>query len=384
MGMSGLKSGAAAWAAGHRLLATLAAIVIIAGLCAGGWYGWQTYQYRQSGEYAFERLRAALNPPDTAALAKMVDFNSISDDLAKAAAQAFPFYMAGPDQTREIRMNAQTALLRSFMEKPPSKSQTPVEESEEDLLKQPLYLIPPDLLEQLSSSLAYHPKNDTSGYLSASIENKLLRQPFSLMLGMERGPDGWKLSRLLNAQDLLAAVKDSMLKRHAAQRELFEKRNAATQKRMNSMLPIQSCTANAGLLSDQKTLLMVVHVLARNTGPVQINNMTVNCEISRGGKPIIQRYLNAAQAVPPGTDFSHRWNFELDGQSELGRRLLQGPLTCKASWQTLGPNSSEVLHMVEVPHHDLECDLPGHAGHPSGFCQIPLFRADEPPAPRKK
>lgn len=84
--------------------------------------------------------------------------------------------------------------------------------------------------------------------------------------------------------------------------------------------------------------------------------------------------MMAAEPVLPGGEFRHRWSIELDGQSPEGRRILAaGPLTCRATWRTMGLSSAEVLHIVETPDLGQQCDLPGHR-HPVGFCQLPVFR----------
>ena len=77
-----LLSTLAALAREHVLALTVA--LLVAALAAGGFYGWRYYQYRQSSEYAFVRLQAALSPPKPEELALRVDFNTLSGHLAAA------------------------------------------------------------------------------------------------------------------------------------------------------------------------------------------------------------------------------------------------------------------------------------------------------------
>ena len=44
----------------------------------------------------------------------------------------------------------------------------------------------------------------------------------------------------------------------------MDKAGRVTEKRMKELFPLQPCSASAGLISDGSTLLVVVHVLARN------------------------------------------------------------------------------------------------------------------------
>ncbi len=362
-----------AWAHEHKKLAYLACFLLCCAIVAGGWFGWRQYQYMQTSQYAFEKLKQALTPPDTEALAHLVDFRSLSGDLSDAISKSFPFYKAGPDQQRNISHILQTALLQRFLEK--EKTPSPLADmSEEDLLKQELRIMPPDFLTQLIGSMALRETSGDKALISAKIENPILGRNFTIMLGMNKTRAGWRVDHVANAREMVMQLRDAMLARHAKLRHVFVEKNAATTKKMNQLLPIQSCTVDAGLLSDHKTLLMVVNIIARNQGQYQVNNFNVDTSIyGKSGKLVLRRYLNTAKPVAPGEDFDHRWNFELEASSELGRAILaNAPLQCKAAWQTLGVNNGEVWHIVEVPNPDRQCSLAGH-DHPEGFCQTPVF-----------
>lgn len=362
------------WLAAHKLISAIIAIILTCALCVGGWFGWQHYQYTQTSQYALEKIKQNLAPPQPAALAKLIDFNGISGDLADAISKNFSFYLAGPEQDRNIRHVLQTALLRKFMTKEePSKIKT--EESEEKELQKDLNLLPNDFVTQLLQNIALRQNDSNSAYISTKINHPQLGKTFTLIFALRNGPDGWKVRHLANAAEVTSQIKDALLARHNRLREVFEEKNNATTKKMNELIPIESCSANAGLLSDGKTLIMVVHVIARNRGSVQVNNFNLDTEIiSKEGKVITRRFLNNAQPVAPGEDFNHRWSFELDSQSNLGQEILSGvPVSCKASWQTLGLGNAQVWHIEEVPNPDRVCAISGHE-HPEGFCLMPVFK----------
>lgn len=364
------------WTKSHKKTSVALALVLFAGLCAGAWRGWKEYQYRQTSQYAFQRIVQALTPPDPHELANLVDFNGIGADLADAAQKSFPFFMAGPDQERKLRHAVQTGLLKRFLDdgKGPSKnSKKP--ETEEERLHAPFVLLPDDFTEQLRNQLNLQEKDDRTAFVSAQLENPLLKRNFTVVLRMDRTANGWKLAHVANAKEITDQLREGMLERHSKLRHIYEERNAGTAKKMNQLLPIQSCSAHAGLLSDRKTLLMVVQVIARNIGRHQVNNFNVDVTLTgRNGNKILQRYLNAAKPAAPGEDFNHRWTFELDASDPLAQSILKaGPLECKASWQTLGVDNGEVLHMAEVPNPDVQCAIAGH-DHPQGFCALPFFQ----------
>ena len=354
----------------------VSALILVALLCGAGYasyLGWQQYLYRQTAAYALENIKAALSPPDPAKLAKYVDFRQTSADLAREIARVFPFFKAGADQERNIGHLLQTSFLNRVSAKNDKVEPWPTEE--EALLKKDLELLPPDFIDQLVASLKTRQDGENSAFLSAKIENPMLGQAFPLIFNMERSSQGWKITRLANAAELARDLREAMLKRHARYRALFANKNAATLKVMNELLPVQSCSVDAGLLSDRKTLLMVVRAIARNRGDVQINNFNLDATLrGKNGTIVMRRFLNAAKPVAPGEDFDHRWNFELEANSPEGRAILSNlPLRCSASWQTLSLNNGRVLHITEEPFADAACAIAGH-NHPEGFCLTPVFQ----------
>ena len=335
-----------AFARQHTL--ALAATVLVLIVIVVSFSGWRYYQYRQSSQYAFEILRDALKSGDAETIAELVDFNSLSRGLAKDLAQNYPFLKAGADQERQIADMIQTALLKQSRTK-----QEPVKD-EPDVkirLKTALYALPPDFLAQLASSLSLQPPNDGTALLTAKARHPLLDKNFLLILRMDQTATGWRVRQLVNSPELVRQFREAQVERMTAQRQMILDRNAATEKRMKELFPLQPCSASAGLISDGNTLLVVVHVLARNIGTVSVNNMNLFTNLSSAsGEPLLTRYLNAVQPTHPGEDFERNWTIELDGNSELGRRVLNGqPLQCKGTWKTLGLDNGEVLHISEAP-----------------------------------
>ena len=372
--MPAFLSGLAAKARAHRLL-TLAAVLLLAGgLGAGGYYGWRTWQYRQTGEYAFTRLKEALTPPNTEELAKRVDFRALFAELSHAVARAFPFYKAGPDQEHALSQQLQTALLRRLREKDasPAKGEEPDAATK---LRQPLVLFPPDFLAQLPAGLTLTESGADTARIRTEITHPQLETVFPLEFEMRRGPDGWTVRHLTNADEVAGILRQALLARQQASVDVVLRKNEATLRRMESILPIQSCEAEAGLLSDGSTLLLMVLMRGQNQGGIQVNNMDLDTAIlGANGAPVLTRNLNAAEPVYPGAAFSHRWSIELDARSPEGQRVLAGmPLTCRPVWRSMGLSSAEVLHIAEATDLSRRCELPGH-DHPVGFCTMPIFQ----------
>lgn len=368
-------SGLGPWCGQNKIKAWIIGVILLGALGYGGWFGWQEYQYRQTAVYAIEKIKAALNPADPEKLAHLVNFNSLTGDLARNIRNVFPFCMEGADQEREIRQSLQSGLLAKILTS--AEKSPPLPEKEEERMKMDARILPTDFITQILNTLHLVDSRGGSALASAKLHYPLLDKTFTLVFDMRKGPDGWEVTRFANSKELVEQFRSAMLERHARIRGFYEKKNAGTLKVMNDMLPIQSCTAHAGLLSDRKTLVMIVHVIARNRGTFQINNFNLDTGIfGSGGQLILRRNLNAAKAVKAGEDFNHRWSFEMEGSSDIGRALLaNGPLQCRASWQTLGASDGKVLHIVEVPNKNVPCGIANH-DHPEGFCLLPVFRKE--------
>lgn len=373
--LSGLAGGIAAKARAHKLLAIVAVLLLSGALAAGGYYGWRTWQFRQSSEYAVLRLKEALSPPNTEELAKRVDFRALFTDLSHAVRQAFPFYKAGPDQEHVLSQQLQTALLRRLREKDATPSAKADEPDAAAKLRQPLVLFPPDFLAQLPGGLTLVETNGDTARIRTEIKHPQLDVTLPLEFELRHGPDGWIVRHITNAEAVVGTLRTALLTRQQARVDIVVRKNEATLKRMESILPIQTCEAEAGLLSDGSTLLLMVLMRGQNQGGIQVNNMDLDTSIYSGdGAPVLERHLNAAEPVYPGTEFSHRWSIELDAQSPEGERILAaGPLTCRPTWRSMGLASAEVLHITETADLSQNCEIPEHH-HPVGFCALPIFQ----------
>lgn len=330
----------------HTLVLVAVVLVLIITVMAVS--GWRYYQYRQSSQYAFETLRDALKTADAENIAELVDFNTFSTSLAKNLMQSYPFLKAGPDQERQLRDMIQISLLKQIRTK-----QEPIKD-EHDLktrLRTPLYALPQDFISQIVNSLSLQTSSDGTALLTAKVRQPLLDKNFQLIFRMDKTPEGWVVHNLVNGPELVRQFREAQVERMNAQRQMILDKNTLTERRIKDVFPLQSCSAHAGLISDGNTLLLVVRALARNIGTVSVNNMNLSAEFgTASGSVLLTRNLNAVQPTHPGEDFEHRWTIELDGNNELGKRILNGqPLQCKASWKTLGLNNGEVLHISEAP-----------------------------------
>ena len=90
----------------------LAAILLAILVAVGGYSGWRHYQYRQTAEFAFSKIKGALHPANPAELARYVDFGAVTRSLVKAVVQHYPALRQGPNQLRDLGDMVQIGLLK--------------------------------------------------------------------------------------------------------------------------------------------------------------------------------------------------------------------------------------------------------------------------------
>lgn len=318
-------------------------------LAAGGWEGWKYYQYTQSSQCAFDTLKESLKQVDLDQLGTLVDFRSLSRRIAMSIAEYYPFIEAGNAQQAAIEERFLAHLREQLTAKHRKHAPLPPEEA----LQQPLEALPPDFVKQLQAGMALNTTgagNPNLAFISAPLHHPQLDMDFTLIFLLQRTPNGWMVTDLPNAREVIARFRDAQLKRYEARKLQLRKKNEETQKLMAATLQIQSCEAAAGVISDNKTLLTRVIVMGRNASAEQINGVSLQADIlDAKGKTILSRYLDKARPFPPGQPFEQGWTIELAADSAEGRALLQGgKLQCRTRWQTMNLNSGQMLYIREI------------------------------------
>lgn len=318
-------------------------------LAAGGWEGWKYYQYRQSSQCAFDALKESLNQVDLETLTPLVDFPSLSRRIAASIAEYYPFIEQGSMQQQAIEERFLAHLREMLVAKPAKQRPLPPDEA----LQQPLQALPPDFVKQLQTHMGLNTTgagNPDFAFISTVLHHPQLDMDFNLIFLLQRTAEGWKVTDLPNAREVVAQFRDAQLKRYEARKLLMRKKNEETQKLMDSTLQIQSCEAAAGVISDNKTLLTRVIVMGRNGTSEQVNGVSLHVDIQDAkGKTIVSRFLDKARPFAPGQPFEQGWTIEMTADSADGRALLQaGKLQCKTRWQTMSLNSGRVLYIREI------------------------------------
>ncbi|MCR4667089.1 MAG: hypothetical protein K5657_07325 [Desulfovibrio sp.] len=361
------------------LIGTIATAIISVGVV----FGINYYTYSKSCEYSYGKFQAALTSANMAELAHLVDFKTISSHLAKETAKTFPFYFAGPNQEQKISYTFQTHLLKLLRQKPEPNDDRLITDPAV-LLQKPVYVLPPDVVTQVSKNMTLRNQDPHSIIITSHFDHPLLKHSFPLILSMKDTGEGWIISDILNAAEILTEFREIFNQRLLAQKKLIAEKSKRVVDNMHKTMEIQGCTADAGVISDKKTLLVVVHLLARNKTTLTVKNVNATTDIlDAKGNVLLTRNLNTSQPTGPSADFSHRWTIELDAASDDGQRILNaGPLVCRATWRTITMSNSRVYH-AEIDQGELGTCKKHKDRHYEGLCEMPIFSEKNEPVQAK-
>ena len=203
----------------------------------------------------------------------------------------------------------------------------------------------------MSKSMRLQRVSEYMAVLTFTIRHpQLNNQAFQLAFAVNNTPDGWRITDFSNAAQVVASFRAAHLQRQEAKRQIYVRRNQAAADTMRNLLTLESCSASTGMISDGRTILTVVHVLARNKSAQRVENVNLLVSLQTpDGKELLTRNLNTAQATNPGADFDHRWTIDMDKSDPEAQALLSAPaIVCKPRWYSMGLDNGRVLYDVEV------------------------------------
>lgn len=314
-------------------------IIVLAGLGAGGYFGLQKWTYLQSPQYLEDRLKLALQPGNEMQLAPLAEFDVIFDELTNAVMKHFPHVEQGkPDRKEIILRRIRDAVLERL--RGTDKIPQGYDPDEDRRTLQKILIMPQDFIDQILQKMQLKTsEKDKAGILTFAITHpQLENKEFTFKFSLQKHKGDWHIMRFSNADELVRKFREAHLKRQEAKRKVHAKRNNEARETMNTSLPISSCSAETGMLSDKFTILTVIRIKGHNRSQLTVNNVNLITTINdKRGKEIWSNHLNAVIQIEPGQDMDHIWTLDSDRNEDLGKAMLaNGPFTCKTRWYAMG------------------------------------------------
>lgn len=319
--------------------------LILVGLCFLGscvFFGWRHYQFKNSPQKALQEITQALQKGNHATLAMRVDFRTLSETFSHQILQEYPATSDMPP-LEIIAENIQQRIFTGIgkVEEPP-KGVKPNPYA-------PLAPLPADAMAQIATSLEMQQVDEQFALARAKVEYPRAEKTFTLIFQLEKSAGrGWQLTKITNATELIQAFALSQQSIDQQKVDALAEKNAEQQKRMNAQMVVNSCTAVVGMLSDKKTALLSIEILAHNPGPHAVLNFNVETQLTSKLHPAEKHsfLLNLAKRTLQGEDFRHTWNIGLDLQNPEHLYLLEEKkLECTARFNNMGLSSGEVLFL---------------------------------------
>lgn len=322
----------------HKKLLLMCVIVL---MVAGGSLGGLRYYYVQkSPEKAVQNIILALQKGNRVALATLVDFRSLSETFSQQLLSTY----------RAEKMPPLPELAEMFQQKVLDTLGAKVDDSAKAAklpLFAPLNPFPPDTLAQIATTLKLEKVDGNYALARAKVDYPRAEKSFTLLFTMDKnGSDAWRITKIVNAPEIIQAFMASEASIEQQKAAALAEKNAEQRKRMNEQFVLHSCTAVAGLLSDNQTALLTVEIMGRNPGPHAVLNFNVEASLIGKKRPTEPSVflLNLAKRTLQGEDFAHTWNITLDLQNPEHLYLLQEKnLQCTIQFNNMGLGSGEML-----------------------------------------
>ena len=331
----------------YRLRYILLGSTVILLLAVGGAYGWKVYTHRQSPEYALEKINQALLTGKRGELAALVNFRSLALDFAQAIYDQRPQTPRNAEGEAGILLMADQVQLALFKALEQIKDDKPVKIPPEA----PLAPLPQDFLAQIAGKLRIHSRQDDLTFVRAEVDYGRAQKKFPILLLMELREDGWRITRLANARDMVALFVDGEKLLQTQREDALAEKNADEQIRMDAQFQVNSCTAAITPLSNSKTVLLTIQIMGHNRGEHSIHNMNLIATLTlpaAAGQPAqsLRRHVNLARKVSPGENLTHTYNVELDPANPEDARIIKAPrLQCQVRNRAMTLSSGAVLHI---------------------------------------
>jgi len=321
-----------------KLVAGLTLALVLVSLAVGSIL---FYRYRTGPDPVFTHLRTALAEGDKAGLAAIIDFRSLSEDIVLAVFAVYPRSTAHEGQKTEMQDEAQRLALKAVA----AGKDTKPEVVQPRKLFEAVPFVPTDVVTQLAAGMTLEKTSD-GVQVQSRFTHHGLQTDFPVHLLMERRQGAWRVTRLLNAQELVSLYKRTMDALLAEDAGKLTEKNEKITARMRAHFHEPQCLASAHLMASKHDAMLVVKVTANNKDTTTLHSVNLLFNARAGnGSSVYSRQLDVVQRVYGGGAFSNTWTIVLDADSEEAARLLQaGPLSCTVEPRVMSIGVGEILY----------------------------------------
>ncbi len=312
-------------------------------LSGGGFYGWKHYTYLQSPEYFLEQLNLATQNNDFATLATLVDFRSVTEDIAKQIIRApIPPLPGKPRETNVFILSEK--IQKNFIAAMQNKDKNAPQNPNPDPLAA-LEPLPSDFAAQISGKFKLITALANEAVVSVKVNYPRLKKDYNLIFSIEKKPE-WIVTKLRNIHEVIKEYITEENKLEVLRDHKFQKDNFEIQKRMTAQFEVNKCTAFVHTTTDNTSTLFV-RINGYNKGPYIIRNMTFATDVTaktEHDEITFTRDLNMAARILPGVDLEDSYSITLDPSNEQDAKILAAEsFTCTAKPRLMTLGNGQLL-----------------------------------------
>ncbi len=348
-----------------------------------------------SFEYALASLNTAIVAKDGIALATLVDFKKLSEDVAKSVQPILPqtpinpfaptTIQKKPDSYRQQRIIEDTLqqMLLELVTAPEIATETDPKPTAKKITEGqgPLYsvvqehqqrqqeaerqkrlthdpeavilptFLPDDLLTQLQTKpFLFVVEENGRGIAETTIQHPTAGMNVRLRIEAHETPAGWRFMRLPEIQQIAQAYINNYQQAVLQKIDLFTRRNQDILQTMNQYCTVTSCLAQKGSTRPNGTVQFIVRLNAVNKGNIAIASGRVTCDFTDSTGSVLEtHHFDIDRVVPPGEAFSLHWNNEFVANTPIAQ-ALQSPfgMQCRPQVQTLTLADGTLLYLRKV------------------------------------
>lgn len=309
-------------------------------------------QQKRTPEYALERLNEAVATRNLEQLARLVDFVSLSQDLADAVLETG----LQPDEftAATLQTAVQRRLLQLFSsplvateEEPPARPRGPLDDPVYDILRKPVHVLPPSLMSQLiAKPFTMLAEGDDVVGLETTIEHPQLQLSAPLRLIMRKRAGQWIVTGVSNSRAITGVFSEKVKDLKQAATEAFDAENRRVRSLMHTYYAITECRPILFPPDASGVVRFRLVLSGKNGGDRELVSSASHCIImNQQGEHIGTLRLENTRAVTPGDTFEHAWFYTFEQRyPEVEAMLSGGELSCRADPVLVSLGRGSVLY----------------------------------------
>lgn len=331
--------------ASRKVRLALAGVCVLAAIGAG--VSAFLHQRSLTANYALNQLNEAIKTGNAPALERLVDVAALASGFANNLVAALPpdAENSSPQEARAHYQHLVQAKLLAALglgekgegekgkgegAKTPAHGGTPgaparpLDDPVFDILREPVVLLPANLVEQLRAHpFTMQTEDGDLAIITTTVEQPRLKLHVVLRLGMRRTANGWRVTELAGGEQIAREVMDAVQQLKTKANEAFAQENERINSLMNTYYHIESCKAVVFPPSGSGEVRLRITLTGRNMSERDVVNSAAICTLTDSqNKKLAALRLENTREIKAEAAFEHAWFYTFETMYPEVKALL--------------------------------------------------------------